>query len=335
MRKDFDEFRQNKMIISSLAAFPIILAVLVPLATLLPLSSLLQQEQDKIISQADVVVPQTTVELSGDQTGVIANATILSGNVRDAVLTNCIVENSAKVDRAVLNNCLVNGSIENSTVINSTLNTKYVANITVVNSKFVGTSPGLESLKFALDISISMMMAFFVLIPTIIPTLVASYSIVGEKNSRSLEPLLATPITGRELLLGKIFAIFVPAILVTYGAFAIFIAIARAIFPAILARIATPTWALALAVIAPLAALMSIEINVFVSTKYSDVRVAQQIGGLGTLPVFILFIQLLVGISQFTVLLIGFAVGVAVVDAAIFMITDKLFDRESILIRWK
>jgi ABC-2 type transport system permease protein len=44
---------------------------------------------------------------------------------------------------------------------------------------------------------------YFVLIPTGLPSIVASYSFVGEKVEKSLDPLLATPTTDGELLLGK------------------------------------------------------------------------------------------------------------------------------------
>jgi ABC-2 type transport system permease protein len=43
-----------------------------------------------------------------------------------------------------------------------------------------------------------------------IPMGIASYSLLGEKIQKSLEPLLATPVTDEELLLGKSIAAFVP-----------------------------------------------------------------------------------------------------------------------------
>src|SRR4030042_5883037 len=45
-------------------------------------------------------------------------------------------------------------------------------------------------------------MLMFMMTPMIIPVNIAAYSIVGEKTTRSLEPLLATPITNIELLTG-------------------------------------------------------------------------------------------------------------------------------------
>jgi len=335
MKKDFEEFKQNKMIISSLAVFPLLLAVIVPIATLLPLSYAIEEEEKKIIYEEDIAYPSTNETIIGEISGMVENKTIRSGKVSSAIVKGSIIEKDVKVENSILISCVVNGSVENSTLVNSIINTKRVLNVNIVDSKFVRSSPGLEELNFAFDISFSMVLIFFILIPMIIPTLVASYSIVGEKNNRSLEPLLATPISGRELLLGKIFAIFVPSLFVTYASFGLFVVIVAAVFPQILYRIFTAEWLIALGLIVPLASLMSIETNVFISTRYSDVRVAQQMGGLGTLPVFLLFVPLLSGIVQVALFLGVFAFAVALVDVGIFVITDKLFDRESILLRWK
>ena len=69
---------------------------------------------------------------------------------------------------------------------------------------------------------VSEFMMLFMLVPVAIPVTIAAYSIVGEKITHSLEPLLATPITTVELLVGKCLAAVIPAILATYAAFGIF-----------------------------------------------------------------------------------------------------------------
>ncbi|MCX6034730.1 MAG: ABC transporter permease subunit, partial [Chloroflexi bacterium] len=58
---------------------------------------------------------------------------------------------------------------------------------------------------------VSEFMMLFMLVPVAIPVTIAAYSIVGEKTTRSLEPLLATPITTVELLIGKCLAAVIPA----------------------------------------------------------------------------------------------------------------------------
>ena len=52
----------------------------------------------------------------------------------------------------------------------------------------------------------------------------AAFSIIGEKQARTLEPLLATPISTTELLGAKILGAFVPAACLTLGTFAIYLA---------------------------------------------------------------------------------------------------------------
>src|SRR6185503_9547594 len=66
--------------------------------------------------------------------------------------------------------------------------------------------------------------SIFLLMPLLLPSIIAAYSIVGEKTNRTLEPLLATPIKTWELLAGKILAALLPAMLLTWLAGTIFIA---------------------------------------------------------------------------------------------------------------
>ena len=58
--------------------------------------------------------------------------------------------------------------------------------------------------------------SFFILTAVTLPTLIASYSFIGEKLEKSLEPLLATPTTDGELLFGKSLGAFIPCIGATY-----------------------------------------------------------------------------------------------------------------------
>ncbi len=64
----------------------------------------------------------------------------------------------------------------------------------------------------------------FVVLATVLPSTIAAYSIVGEKVEKTLEPLLATPTTDGEILLGKSIASFIPPILSTWAGASIFMA---------------------------------------------------------------------------------------------------------------
>jgi ABC-2 type transport system permease protein len=53
---------------------------------------------------------------------------------------------------------------------------------------------------------------YFLILPAVIPLAIAAYSIIGEKEQGSLEPLLATPISDLELFLGKALASVIPGL---------------------------------------------------------------------------------------------------------------------------
>ena len=68
---------------------------------------------------------------------------------------------------------------------------------------------------------------YFLLLPAIIPLAIAVYSIVGEKEQTTLEPLLATPISDVELFLGKALASVIPALIVNWISFGAFLLVVR------------------------------------------------------------------------------------------------------------
>jgi ABC-2 type transport system permease protein len=176
-----------------------------------------------------------------------------------------------------------------------------------------------------------------VLIPVTSSMSLASYSVVGEKHARTLEPLLVTPITTFELLGAKVLGAFIPSIVLTVLYFALYVLLA-AVFgrPGVAGALAEPRTLGTVFVLGPLAALAALQMAVCVSSRVNDVRTAQQIGVLVILPVPGLLIGQLAGAVQLTPLLIALiATGLLLVNAALMWIAIALFDRESILTRWK
>jgi len=57
--------------------------------------------------------------------------------------------------------------------------------------------------------------AFYLLLPIVLSSMSAALSIVLEKQQRTLEPILATPVTDRDLILAKLVAATVPAVTLT------------------------------------------------------------------------------------------------------------------------
>ncbi|MBL8093558.1 MAG: ABC transporter permease subunit [Anaerolineales bacterium] len=178
----------------------------------------------------------------------------------------------------------------------------------------------------------------FMMMPLFIPIAIASYSIVGEKTTRSLEPLLATPITTEELLAGKALAAVIPAVLATWGSFVIFLIglpLVGASSPALLTAL-SPTWFAATLLIGPLVSVLAVIFALMVSSRVNDPRVAEQISGVLIVPVLGLVFGQLAGVLVLNLqLMLTVAAGLAVIDVILVFFGARLFQREVILTRWK
>lgn len=185
---------------------------------------------------------------------------------------------------------------------------------------------------------VSEFMILFMMMPLIIPVNIAAYSIVGEKTTHSLEPLLATPITTAELLGGKNLAAAIPAIVATWIGFFIYAIGARLIVsnPLVLKALVDPMWLLAVLVLGPLLAILSVNFSIMVSSRVNDPRVAEQLSAVVILPVLALFFGQIAGlifINQQIILIL--AAGMVVIDGIMIYLAVRLFQRETILTRWK
>lgn len=197
----------------------------------------------------------------------------------------------------------------------------------IVNSSLSSATLGLSALTY-----------IFVILAAVVPTSIAAYSIVGEKVEKSLEPLLATPTTDAEILLGKSVAAFVPAVLGTWLGAAIFIGVTDYLTHNLFPHYYFPGWipGIMLLLLAPLAAMLGTEVAVILSSRVSDVRGANQLGGLMWIPFMAVFIMGVDGIISFNVITLLFmAVIVLILDVALFFVSKSTFNREEILTKWK
>jgi len=166
---------------------------------------------------------------------------------------------------------------------------------------------------------------------------VAAYSVIGEKQARTLEPLLATPLTTFELLAAKVLGSLLPALALTLACFGLYVA-GVAVFaqPGVFRALLTARSLAILFVLGPLAALAALQLAVCVSSRVNDARSAQQIGALIILPIAGLLVMQLTGSFLLTIPVIGFiGLTLAGVNAGLMLVGIALFDRESILTRWK
>ena len=178
----------------------------------------------------------------------------------------------------------------------------------------------------------------FMMVPVIVPMTIASYSIVGEKTTRTLEPLLATPVSTLEILIGKGLAGVIPAVTTTWIGYLIYAVGAHLMVknPNVVNKLFDPLWMTAIFVVGPLLSVMGVSISVMISSRVNDPRVAEQISGIFVLPVVGLFLGQTTGIilvnQQF---ILWMAAIVLVLDIVLFYFAVQIFRRETILSRWK
>jgi len=171
------------------------------------------------------------------------------------------------------------------------------------------------------------------IVPLVIPPVIASYSVVGERDQGTLEPLLGAPVTPSELLLGKALAAFVPSVAVAYvlyfvAAISIRVGAARVVSDVVW----HPPQVLAQLLFTPLLAAWSIWVGIGISTRASDVRVAQQLATLAGLPLLaftsLISFQIL---TPSVPLAIGFALALLAADVAAWRVVAGLFDPERLI----
>ncbi|MHA1130068.1 MAG: ABC transporter permease subunit [Candidatus Helarchaeota archaeon] len=180
---------------------------------------------------------------------------------------------------------------------------------------------------------ISMFSSFFLLMSVTIPAVVASDSFAGEKERKTIEALLAAPISDSELFLGKVLVSFIPAVVLTYISATIYCILVDIAVYNLLGYIILPDAAFLFQMgLVPLFALLGIELTVFVSVRVKGFREAQQISGLIIIPVLGIVIVNAFGISVFVfpwnwILIIG--TGLA--DIGLYSLAVKKFGRENIV----
>ena len=171
------------------------------------------------------------------------------------------------------------------------------------------------------------------IVPIVLPPVIAAYSVVGERDQGTLEPVLTAPIRATELLLGKAAAAFLPSVGLAYAIYLVVLLSVR--FGA--ARVVSdvvwhPPQLLAQLLFTPLLALWSIWVGIGISTRVGDVRVAQQLATLAGLPLLgftsLISFQL---IKPSVPLAVGLALALLVIDSAAARVVARLFDPERLV----
>jgi ABC-type Na+ efflux pump permease subunit len=170
-------------------------------------------------------------------------------------------------------------------------------------------------------------------IAALVPAAVAAASVVGERQQGTLEPVLTTPIRREEFVVGKALAPLIPSMAIAYAVYAFYLACVELFArPGVAPALIRGPDILVQLIFTPLIAAWSIWIAIAISARSSDIRVAQQLSMLASLPPVAV-------ISLIAFDTIHATLGLALVLGAVLLLANGLgwrivsatFDRERLI----
>jgi len=196
---------------------------------------------------------------------------------------------------------------------------------------------GLDSTAQALVWGLEYLFAtFFLLVPLMTSAVIAADSFAGEKERRTLEALVHTPTTDRDLYLGKLLAPWLAAMVVAVGGYVVYVLVVNLFGAPIVGRpiALTPRWLLVVLWLAPGVAALSVGALVHVSARVRGFQEAYQVGGLVVLPLVLLLVGQLTGVLYLDVWVVA-ALGAIVWALALGTIRlgYRSFRRERLLLQ--
>lgn len=178
---------------------------------------------------------------------------------------------------------------------------------------------------------------YFLILPVMIPVTLGVYSVVGEKEQGTLEPLLATPLSDLELFLGKSLVAVIPGVVLTWAVFGLFLLAAQVMMAGgIPPGVLTLPWLLSIFGLSPFLALFAALVAMLISSRATDSRAAYQFAGLAVVPVLIPLIVYSARLLAVDLRFVAIEGGALLaLDLALLYLGIQAFRREDILIRWK
>lgn len=183
------------------------------------------------------------------------------------------------------------------------------------------------------DRSVGVTSLLLFVVPAVIPPIMAAYAVIGERDQGTLEPVLTTPIRREELLLAKALSVFLPSVAVAYGIYWVFaLAVRFGAAHVVWASVWHTPQMVAQLAFTPLIATWAVWVGIAMSVRARDVRVAQQLSTLGSLPALGITTLITFRVIEPSVALaIGIACALLVVDVAAWRGVSRLFDRERLI----
>ena len=177
----------------------------------------------------------------------------------------------------------------------------------------------------------------FLMIPGMIPVMIASDSFAGEKERKTMESIALLPISKIELILGKVLTAFVPSILITFACFgAMGLTVNLLLLEHLEGNIlifTDLTFLLVTFLLSPLLAYLNILVSTIISSRSKDLKSAQSISGALVAPALaVIFIQMFNPAFLSPIMIIVLS-GVLLGLCLIFMdVANKVLDIEKLIL---
>jgi ABC-2 type transport system permease protein len=195
-----------------------------------------------------------------------------------------------------------------------------------------------DPLRVLIGFILKQLLIFLLIMPAMVPSLIAPASIIMEKENNTLEPLLATPLKTSELLLGKSLTALIPTFVISTINFIILVIVVDISAYIKMGYMPLPTseWVIVAFVLSPILSFIITMASVIVSSRSTDIRSAQGVGAVIILPIYLIIGLQLAGLFLLNImyLLIGCLV-LLIVCPFVLRLAVRIFDRENILTRWK
>jgi ABC-2 type transport system permease protein len=181
-----------------------------------------------------------------------------------------------------------------------------------------------------------LMAPLFLILPLMAASVIAADSFAGERERKTLEALLYTPTTDRELFTGKLLAPWLAAVAVALAGFVLYSVAANAAAWPVMGRVFFPSamWVVLLVWVVPAVAGLGLGVMVLVSARAQGFQDAYQIGSVVVVPVLLLVAGQVSGVLVFNVGVV-FLLGLALwlIDGLLLWLGNRGFRRGQLIAR--
>ncbi len=179
-----------------------------------------------------------------------------------------------------------------------------------------------------------MMAPLFLVLPVMFASVLAADSFAGEKERKTIEALVYSPISDRDLVLAKMLSAWLPAVAVGAGAFIAYCLVANLAAWPVMGRLFLPTWmwVALIAWVMPAMAAVALGATVIVSARVSTFQESYQLGAVVVLPLVAMVIAQATGVIYLSVwLVVALGAVLWVIAAVLVRLGGQRFQRARIM----